>query len=89
MFIRPEDVELIYSKGQDVLIDKSRLNHLAVNGKVLHCFYQGQKYRYFVETSDYETPIEVTHSEKIEPGERVQLIIPSPKCRELHFSEKR
>jgi ABC-type Fe3+/spermidine/putrescine transport system ATPase subunit len=88
-FIRPEDVELIYSKGQDELTDDSRLNPHAVIGKVLHGFYQGQKYRYIVETSDYETPIEVTHSKKIEPGERVRLIIPTDKCRELHFSEKR
>ena len=82
-FIRPEDVQLFESTHTDETKDHIFQNSQVVIGKVVFCFYQGHKYRYFVEVPDFEAPVEVTFSKKIEPGEKVRLLIPLDKCREL------
>jgi ABC-type Fe3+/spermidine/putrescine transport system ATPase subunit len=81
--IRPEDVQLLGIVQPNAKYDHISSHEQIVLGKVVFCFYQGHKYRYFVKVPEYETPIEVTFSDKIEPGENVRLLIPLIKCREL------
>jgi ABC-type sugar transport system ATPase subunit len=82
-FIRPEDVQLLGIVQPNAINDHISIHEQIVIGKIVFCFYQGYKYRYFVKVPEYENPIEVTFSDKIEPGENVRLLIPFNKCREL------
>lgn len=79
-FIRPDDVQLIDSDNAVYFI--SNQNQI-ITGKILQCSFQGHKYRYFVDVSDFENPIEVTYPEKISIGEQVRLFLPPNKCRQL------
>ena len=69
--IRPDDIQILLkdSKG--------------LSGKVLVRTYLGNHYRYFVEVRDYSEPLQINHSEKIEVGETVRVVLPDHKCRQL------
>jgi ABC-type sugar transport system ATPase subunit len=79
-FIRPDDVQLIKADYADQFpVHQNQ----TVTGKILHCSFQGHKYRYFVDVPDFEGSIELTYPEKIAIGEQVRLFIPAHKCRQL------
>jgi ABC-type Fe3+/spermidine/putrescine transport system ATPase subunit len=59
-FIRPEEVQLPGIVHPNKTNDHISFNEQIVIGKVVFCFYQGYKYRYFVKVPKYENPIEVT-----------------------------
>jgi ABC-type Fe3+/spermidine/putrescine transport system ATPase subunit len=70
-FIRPDDVELFPSNSEGQL------------GEIIVRTYLGNHYRYYVNVQGYHELIEIAHSEKLEVGTFVKIMIPKEKCRVL------
>ncbi len=67
-FIRPDDIQI------------QTYGSIGKLGEVLVRTYLGGHYRYFVKMQDYEEPVQISHSEKFEIGEKIRVILPEEKC---------
>ncbi|MDB5085659.1 MAG: Iron(III) transport system ATP-binding protein/spermidine/putrescine transport system ATP-binding [Bacilli bacterium] len=83
-FVRPDDIQLQRVDSADSPASSESDYQTAV-GIVALRSYQGNRYRYFVNVPEYQTPIEVNYPAKLQPGERVRLLFPTVKCRPIRL----